>query len=110
MCSFIHNRRPTRLTHVMCTVWVRVLCVLAPLLPLVFFRFPPGFGTPPQVMKRLMDAAGHGHVMVSDKKTRDISVTQEGGWEVPEGAASRTGNGGSRLGGRGEVLISGSGG
>lgn len=29
-----------------------------------------------------MDASGHGHVMTNDQKTRDISLTQAGGWEL----------------------------
>lgn len=45
-----------------------------------------------QVMRRLMDAAGHGHVMTNDKKTREISLTQSGGWE--EGGDASDGEGG----------------
>lgn len=46
-------------------------------------------------MKRLMDTAGHGHVMSTDQKTREMSLTHAGGWEAPEGYD----------GGRGKFII-----
>lgn len=44
-------------------------------------------------MKRLMDTAGHGHVMSTDQKTREMSLTHAGGWEAPEGYDSVEGGG-----------------
>lgn len=45
-------------------------------------------------MKRLMDTAGHGHVMSTDQKTREMSLTHAGGWEAPEGFDGVGGGGG----------------
>jgi hypothetical protein len=35
-------------------------------------------------IQSLMDASGHGHLMLHDKRTRDISLGVTGGWEQDE--------------------------
>ncbi|CAN0304452.1 unnamed protein product, partial [Discosporangium mesarthrocarpum] len=39
-----------------------------------------------QVMKGLMDASGHGHLIARDQRTRDISLKGTGVWEDDEGS------------------------